>query len=74
MVNAGGVVHARFDSTTSDLVHGQTETFAASGPLAGAHFWDVDEPYLYDVYSILSVGGKVGHREVGHRGLTTAKS
>ena len=59
VVDAAGVVRARFDSTTSELVQGQTETFTASGPLAGAHFWDVDDPYLYDVYSILSVGGKV---------------
>ncbi|MGA2262360.1 MAG: sugar-binding domain-containing protein [Acidobacteriota bacterium] len=59
VVDAAGVVRARFDGTTSELVQGQTETFTASGPLAGAHFWDVDDPYLYDVYSILSVGGKV---------------
>ena len=59
VVDAAGMVRARFDGTTSDLVHGQTEIFTASGRLAGAHFWDVDDPYLYDVYSILSVGGKV---------------
>lgn len=59
VVDAAGVVRARFDGTTSDLVNGQTETFTASGMLAAAHFWNVDDPYLYDVYSILSVGGKV---------------
>jgi beta-galactosidase len=59
VVDAAGVVRARFDSTTSDLVHGQTETFTASGQLAGARFWDVNDPYLYDVYSILSVDGQV---------------
>lgn len=59
VVDPAGVVRARFASTTSDLVHGQTGTFTASGRLAGAHFWDVDDPYLYDVYTILRVGGKV---------------
>ncbi len=37
----------------------QTEVFTASGTLAGARFWDVNDPYLYDVYSILTVNGKV---------------
>ena len=59
VVDAGGIVRARFRSEQSDLVHGQTETFRGSGLLAGAHFWDVDDPYLYDVYSMLSVDGHV---------------
>lgn len=59
VVDAAGVVRARFDTPSSDLVSGQTETFSATGTLADAHFWDVDDPYLYDVYSILTVEGKV---------------
>ncbi len=76
VVDAAGVVRAKFESEKSDLVNGQTETFTASGQLAGAHFWDVNDPYLYDVYSILSLDGKVvdvnkvrtGFRKTGFKG------
>ena len=54
-----GVVARQFDGDTSDLVAGQTEIFTATGSLAAARFWDVNDPYLYDVYSILTVNGKV---------------
>jgi beta-galactosidase len=47
------------EGNTSDLVAGQAEIFTASGKLTGARFWDVIDPYLYKVYSILSVNGKV---------------
>jgi beta-galactosidase len=59
VVDADGVVRATLDGNTSDLVGGQAETFTASGTLAGARFWDVSDPYLYDVYSILSVNGNI---------------
>ena len=54
VVDADGIVRAKLDGNTSDLVGGQTEIFTAAGPLADARFWDVDDPYLYDVYSILT--------------------
>jgi len=59
VVDADGVVRAKFDGNTSDLIAGQTEIFTASGSLTEARFWDVDDPYLYHVYSLLSVNGKV---------------
>ena len=59
VVDADGIVRAQLDGNTSDLVAGQVEIFTASGPLDGARFWDVNDPYLYRVYSILSVNGKV---------------
>ena len=59
VVDADGVVRAKFDGNTSDLVAGQTETFTAAGSLANARFWDLKDPHLYRVYSILSVNGKV---------------
>jgi beta-galactosidase len=76
IVDAGGIVRARFDGNTSDLVSGQIETFTATGTLAGARFWDVNDPYLYSVYSILTVNGKVadvcrtqtGFRQTAFRG------
>ena len=70
------MVRARFESEKSDLVSGQTETFATTGKLNAAHFWDVNDPYLYDVYTILNVGGEVvdvnkvrtGFRKIEFRG------
>jgi beta-galactosidase len=59
VVDADGIVRAKLDGNTSDLVAGQTEIFTASGALTGSRFWDVNDPYLYKVYSILSVNGKV---------------
>jgi beta-galactosidase len=76
VVDAAGTVRARFSGDTTDLVDGQTETLTASGALADAHFWDVNDPYLYTVYSILTVDGKAvdvcptrtGFRKTAFRG------
>jgi beta-galactosidase len=76
VVDAAGTVRAHFSGDTSDLVDGQTETLTASGTLADAHFWNVDDPYLYTVYSILTVDGRVvdvcptqtGFRKTAFRG------
>jgi beta-galactosidase len=59
VVDADGVVRARLKGNTSDLASGQTEVLNAVGRLAGARFWDVADPWLYDVYSILTVADKV---------------
>jgi beta-galactosidase len=59
VVDANGSVKAKFDGNTSDLIAGQSEVFTASGTLTNARFWDVKDPYLYHVYSILTVNGKV---------------
>ena len=59
VVDAGGVVRATLNGDTSDLVSGESDVIKATGTLSGARFWSVDDPYLYDVYSILTVDGKV---------------
>jgi len=59
VVDADGVVRATLEGDTSDLVSGQSEVFTAAGTLAAARFWDVKDPYLYHVYTMLSVDGKV---------------
>lgn len=59
VVDAAGVVRAHLESETSDLISGQTEILTASGPLTDLHVWDISDPYLYDVYSILMVEDKV---------------
>jgi len=59
VVDADGAARAQFAGAAQNLAAGQTATLTATGPLAAAHFWDLDSPYLYDVYSILTVNGKV---------------
>ncbi|MEJ2648431.1 MAG: glycoside hydrolase family 2 TIM barrel-domain containing protein, partial [Sedimentisphaerales bacterium] len=59
VVDRDGNVRAKLDGNTSDLVARQTEVFNAQGTLENARFWDVNDPYLYHVYSILSVNDKV---------------
>jgi beta-galactosidase len=69
VVDADGVVRAKLDGKTADLADGQTQTFTASGSLANAQFWDINSPYLYDVYSVLSVNGKVADVVQTHTGF-----
>jgi beta-galactosidase len=59
VVDADGVVRAKLEGNSSDLVAGESEVFTASGTLADARFWDVNDPYLYRVYTILTVDDKV---------------
>jgi beta-galactosidase len=59
VVDADGILRAKFDGSTTNLPAGQTATLTATGSLANARLWDTTDPYLYDVYSILSIGGKV---------------
>jgi beta-galactosidase len=59
VVDDAGVVRAKLEGTQSDLVGGQSEIFTASGQLTNARFWDVKDPNLYHVYSILTVNGNV---------------
>jgi beta-galactosidase len=76
VVDKAGNLCATFKSDDSDMVEGQTDTLTASGHLTNARFWDPADPYLYDVYTILSVDGKVvdcvknttGFRKVELRG------
>ncbi|MGD1083567.1 MAG: sugar-binding domain-containing protein [Verrucomicrobiota bacterium] len=73
VVDADGVQRAQFAGPAQNLAAGQTATLTATGPLAGARFWDVDDPYLYDVYSILSVNGKVADVCKIHTGFRKAE-
>jgi len=73
VVDADGVVRATLEGDTSDLVTGQTEVIKATGQLKAARFWNVDDPYLYDVYSILTVDGKVVDVCKTHTGFRQAE-
>jgi beta-galactosidase len=59
IVDHNGRVCAQFDGDPVDMVDGEKSVMSATGPLTNARFWSVEDPYLYDVYSILKVNGKV---------------
>ncbi len=59
VVDDQGNVCAKFTAEPLDMVAGEKSTIEASGPLKGAHFWSPDDPNLYDVYTTLTVDGKV---------------
>ena len=40
------------------MADGDKSIMRATGPLKDARFWSPEDPYLYDVYTILSVDGK----------------
>ena len=58
IVDSGGQVRAKFDGNSVDMVDGEKTILTASGALKGARFWSPEDPYLYDVYTILTVDGK----------------
>jgi beta-galactosidase len=59
VVDHAGIVRAQFDGAPVDMADGAKTICRATGPLAEARFWSPDDPHLYDVYTILKVGGKV---------------
>ena len=50
---------AKFHREPLDMVAGEKSTIEASGPLTDARLWSPDDPNLYDVYTVLTVEGKV---------------
>ena len=70
IVDHAGRVRATFDGDPVDMVDGEKSVQTATGTLKDARFWSVEDPYLYDVYSILKVDGKavdVNRIETGFR-------
>src|ERR1017187_8224755 len=59
IVDHEGHVRAHFDGDPVDMVDGEKSVQSATGGLKDARFWSTDDPYLYDVYTILKVDGKV---------------
>ncbi len=59
VVDKDGVVRATFNGSNADVTSGDKAVLTASGALTGARFWSPDDPYLYDVYTMLTVAGKV---------------
>lgn len=58
IVDHSGQVRARFDGDPVDMVDGEKTVLTATGALKDARFWSPEDPYLYDVYTILAVDGK----------------
>jgi beta-galactosidase len=59
LVDSSGIILARFQADAVDVAAGATMILNATGPLREARFWSVDDPYLYNVYTLLTIGGKV---------------
>jgi beta-galactosidase len=58
IVDQSGRVRAKLNSSSTDMADGEKTVLTASGALKDARFWCPEDPYLYDVYTILTVGGK----------------
>jgi beta-galactosidase len=58
IVDASGQVRAKFGGSSVDMADGEKTLLTATGGLKSARFWNPEDPYLYDVYSILTVDGK----------------
>jgi beta-galactosidase len=59
IVDRDGQVRTQFEGDPVDMVDGEKSVQLATGSLKDARFWSVEGPYLYDVYTILKVDGKV---------------
>jgi beta-galactosidase len=59
IVDHVGRIRAQFDGDPVDMVDGEKSVQTATGTLRDARFWSTVDPYLYDVYTILKVDGKV---------------
>jgi beta-galactosidase len=58
IVDRDAKVRSRFDGDPVDMADGEKTELTATGALQGARFWSPEDPYLYDVYTILTVDGK----------------
>jgi beta-galactosidase len=58
IVDHNGQVRAQLDGKSVDMVDGERTMLTAAGALKGARFWSTEDPCLYEVYTILKVGGK----------------
>jgi beta-galactosidase len=59
VVDHAGKVRAQFEGDPVDMVNDERSVMMATGALKDARWWSTDDPYLYDVYSMLKVDGKV---------------
>jgi len=58
IVDRQGQVCAQLDGDPVDMVDGEKSVLIATGGLKDGRFWTPDDPYLYEVYTVLKVDGK----------------
>jgi beta-galactosidase len=59
IVDRAGNVVGQLEAEPVDMVAGEKDIVSAAGGLKGLRFWSVEDPYLYDVYTVVKVDGKV---------------
>src|SRR5439155_12445425 len=59
VVDREGLIRAHFSAEPLDMVGGEKSVIESTGNLREAHLWSLDDPYLYDVYTVLKVDDKV---------------
>jgi beta-galactosidase len=59
IVDKAGNVRSTFTGAGVDMLDGAKAVLTATGHLDNARFWSPDEPNLYDVYTALTVDGKI---------------
>ena len=69
IVNHCGQIRAQFDSDSLDIESGEMKLLTASGAIVNARFWSTEDPYLYNVYTVLKVGGKAVERREDDHGI-----
>ena len=78
VVDRNGSAVARLRAKSATIDPGKTQTFVMRDRLNQLHFWQPDYPCLYDVYTLITVGGRVvdvqkvvtGFRKIEVRGST----
>ena len=78
IVNREGVAVARLQAPPMTLDPGRTQKVAMHNRVGQLHFWQPDYPYLYEVYTLVTVAGRVldvqktvtGFRKIEVRGST----
>jgi beta-galactosidase len=58
VVDSAGNIHGQVRAPSQNLPAGETAIIKAAGPIQNITWWSPDSPALYDVYGILTVGGK----------------
>ncbi len=73
VVDKEGKVAAQFEGDPVDMVAGEKTIVQATGSLKAARWWSVQDPHLYEVYTILKVDGKVVDAERTTTGFRKAE-
>jgi len=59
IVDRDGKICAHLDGRSVDMVAEEKTGLTATAGLKDARFWSTDDPYLYTIYTVLNVDGKV---------------